>query len=63
MKLSEFMVTEVIQASPDETIAAAAQRVATSAHYPSDVLLGAALGLIGAAMFLGKAPDRPPPSA
>ena len=44
-------------------IAAAAQRVATSAHYPSDVLLGAALGLIGAAMFLGKAPDRPPPSA
>jgi membrane-associated phospholipid phosphatase len=34
----------------------ATQRVATLAHYPSDVLLGLALGLLGAAMFLGKAP-------
>ena len=37
-------------------IAAATQRVATSAHYPSDVLLGAALGLLGAAAFLGSPP-------
>jgi membrane-associated phospholipid phosphatase len=34
---------------------AAAQRVATSAHYPSDVLFGAALGLACAAIFVGKA--------
>jgi len=34
--------------------AAAAQRVASSAHYPSDVLLGAALGLVGAAFLLGN---------
>jgi len=40
-------------------VAAAAQRVATSAHYPSDVLLGAALGLVGAAVFLHECPDRP----
>jgi len=33
--------------------AAAAQRVASSAHYPSDVLLGAAVGLICAAFLLG----------
>jgi undecaprenyl-diphosphatase len=44
-------------------IAAATQRVATSAHYPSDVLLGAALGLAGAAVFLGVSPDRPRPAA
>jgi membrane-associated phospholipid phosphatase len=37
---------------------AAAQRVASSAHYPSDVLLGAALGLVGAAFLLGNSkPD------
>jgi membrane-associated phospholipid phosphatase len=42
-------------------IAAATQRVATSAHYPSDVLLGAALGLAGAAVFLGASPDRERP--
>ena len=35
--------------------AAAAQRVASSAHYPSDVLLGAAVGLVGAALVLGTA--------
>ena len=34
--------------------AAAAQRVASSAHYPSDVLLGAAVGLVGAALLLGN---------
>jgi membrane-associated phospholipid phosphatase len=40
--------------------AAAAQRVASSAHYPSDVLLGAALGLVGAAFLLGNSkPDTP----
>lgn len=33
--------------------AAAAQRVASSAHYPSDVFLGASLGLLGAAFLLG----------
>jgi membrane-associated phospholipid phosphatase len=35
--------------------AAAAQRVASSAHYPSDVLFGAAVGLVGAACFIGAA--------
>ena len=34
-------------------IAAALQRVATSAHYPSDICFGAALGLVGASIFLG----------
>ena len=33
--------------------AAALQRVVTSAHYPSDVACGAAMGLIGAACCLG----------
>jgi len=33
-------------------VSAALQRVATSAHYPSDVCFGAALGLLGAALFL-----------
>jgi len=33
-------------------LCAMAQRVATSAHYPSDVAWGAALGLCGAAIFL-----------
>jgi len=37
-------------------IAAAAQRVASSAHYPSDVFLGAAVGLVTAAFFLGNTP-------
>jgi len=36
----------------------AMQRVASSAHYPSDVLLGAALGLASAAIFVGKAPPQ-----
>lgn len=40
-------------------VAAAAQRVATSAHYPSDVLLGAALGLAGAAAFVQGSPAGP----
>jgi membrane-associated phospholipid phosphatase len=35
-------------------VAAAAQRVASSAHYPSDVLFGAAVGLVCAAFFLGS---------
>jgi membrane-associated phospholipid phosphatase len=34
-------------------MAAAAQRVASSAHYPSDVLFGAAVGLVCAAIVLG----------
>lgn len=33
---------------------AALQRVATSAHYPSDVAFGAAVGLLGAACVLGR---------
>ncbi len=33
-------------------VSAALQRVATSAHYPSDVCFGAALGFLGAALFL-----------
>jgi membrane-associated phospholipid phosphatase len=33
--------------------ATATQRVVTSAHYPSDVACGAAVGLIGAACCLG----------
>ena len=38
---------------------AALQRVATSAHYPSDICLGAALALVGAAIFLGDiAPEE-----
>lgn len=38
---------------------AAAQRVFASAHYPSDVLFGTALGMAGAAMLLGGvAPPR-----
>lgn len=32
---------------------AAAQRIVSSAHYPSDVACGAAIGLIGAALCLG----------
>lgn len=32
---------------------AAAQRLVCSAHYPSDIACGAAIGLLGAALFLG----------
>jgi membrane-associated phospholipid phosphatase len=40
-------------------LSAALQRVATSAHYPSDICLGAALALAGAAVFLGDvAPEE-----
>lgn len=39
---------------------AALQRVAASAHYPSDICFGAALGLLGAALFLA---DRPATTA
>jgi len=39
-------------------LSASLQRVATSAHYPSDILCGAALGLLGAAIFLRS--DRQP---
>lgn len=38
--------------------AAAAQRVVTSAHYPSDVAFGAALGLVGAFVCLGSKPPE-----
>ena len=34
---------------------AAAQRLVCSAHYPSDIACGAAVGLLGAAFFLGDA--------
>ena len=37
---------------------AAAQRVVSSAHYPSDVAFGAALGLLGAAACLGSSPPQ-----
>jgi membrane-associated phospholipid phosphatase len=37
-------------------IAAMAQRITSSAHYPSDVFCGAALGLLGAAVCLGAPP-------
>lgn len=37
-------------------VSAALQRVATSAHFPSDICFGAAFGLAGAALFLT---DRP----
>lgn len=35
-------------------VATAAQRVFASAHYPSDVACGAAVGLLGAALCLGR---------
>lgn len=38
-------------------VSAALQRVATSAHYPSDVCFGAAFGLVGATLFLTDVPD------
>ena len=40
-------------------VAAAAQRVATSAHYPSDVLFGAAVGLAAAAILIGSTTPDP----
>jgi membrane-associated phospholipid phosphatase len=39
------------------------QRVATSAHYPSDVAFGAAMGLLGAALSLGADAAEPPTAA
>ncbi|MFM8496932.1 MAG: phosphatase PAP2 family protein [Planctomycetia bacterium] len=39
-------------------VSASLQRVATSAHYPSDVCLGAAFGLAGAMLFLTDRPTR-----
>lgn len=38
---------------------AAAQRVFSSAHYPSDVCFGAAIGIAGAALLLGGRPQAP----
>lgn len=35
---------------------ASAQRITTSAHFPSDVAVGTAIGLLGAAIFLGSHP-------
>ncbi len=37
-------------------VLASLQRVATQAHYPSDTCWGAACGLLGAAVFLGRKP-------
>jgi membrane-associated phospholipid phosphatase len=37
---------------------AAAQRVVSSAHYPSDVAFGAAIGLLGAVACLGSMPSK-----
>lgn len=37
----------------------AAQRVATSAHYPSDVCFGAAIGIAAAAVIVGARPPWP----
>lgn len=42
-------------------VMAAVQRIASSAHYPSDVACGAALGLLGAAVFLGGRGSVMPP--
>ena len=41
-------------------LSASLQRVATSAHFPSDICCGAAVGLLGAAIFLRS--DRQPAS-
>jgi len=40
---------------------AAFQRVASSAHYPSDVAFGAAIGVAAAACCLGRSRPAPPP--
>ena len=37
---------------------AAAQRVSSSAHYPSDIAFGAAVGLLAASVWLGPPPRR-----
>jgi len=45
-------------------VSAALQRIVTSAHYPSDVCFGAALGLLGASMFLADSgPSGSSPAA
>jgi len=41
-------------------VSAAAQRVASSAHFPSDVFFGAALGLVGAAFLVGGTQPHAP---
>jgi len=38
---------------------AASQRVVSSAHFPSDACFGAALGLVGASLFLRRQPWQP----
>jgi len=47
-------------------VMAASQRIVSSAHFPSDACFGAALGLIGASLFLHRQPCQPatlpPPS-
>lgn len=40
-------------------VMAAAQRILSSAHFPSDTLFGLAIGLAGAACFLGGAAEGP----
>ena len=45
------------------SVSAALQRVATSAHYPSDICFGAAIALAGAALFLGNAAGSQQPDA
>lgn len=42
-------------------VSAALQRVATAAHFPSDICLGAAFGLAGAALFLTDRPSASTP--
>jgi len=42
---------------------AASQRIVSSAHFPSDTCFGAALGLLGASLFLRREPWRPPTPA
>lgn len=44
-------------------VLSALQRVATSAHYPSDVCFGAAIGLAAAAALVGGRPPWPRPVA
>jgi membrane-associated phospholipid phosphatase len=38
-------------------VLAALQRVSSSAHYPSDIAFGAAVGLVAASVWLGKPPE------
>jgi hypothetical protein len=42
-------------------VSAALQRVATAAHFPSDICMGAAFGLAGAALFLTDRPSASTP--